>query len=146
MNSAKKQSAENNLHLRVMTAKAKIIARAEETARDFSATFGDTFTVNREYFIAEAEAKEHGKTAKEDLKAYIPAWMTSPRWNTGERRKAAKLNAYGLHRVLAVDMEDSTAREEHRHPNTDKPAWYIAHGGFSKDPRPTWTKEERRTA
>lgn len=143
MNSAKKQSAENNLHLRVMTAKAKIIAHAEEIARVFLENFGGTLEEYVKYFMTEAEEKTEAKTKKEDIADYVPLWMTPSRWTTGERRTAAKLNAYGINRVLRVDgySKDRNADEEHRHSNSDKPAIYVTDSGFHKDPRPTWTKK-----
>lgn len=134
MYSTIKQSAENNLHLRVTTAKAKIIARAEAIARDFAEEYPEATTDFNAYFIAEAEAKANAKTEKESTADYVPSWMSATRWTTGERRTAAKLKAYGLQRVLRVDghSKDRNAYEERR--------------PYNKDPRHSLTKADRRTA
>ncbi len=135
MKSAIKHSAENNLHLRVMTAKAKIIARAEAIAREFAEEYPEATTDFNAYFIAEAEAKANAKTEKESTADYVPSWMSATRWTTGERRTAAKLKMYGYKRILRADgyHKDPNAYEEHRPYNKEAP-------------RHSLTKEDRRTA
>lgn len=74
-------------------------ALGSEFARIFKNGDPNARRMYTKLFVGEALAKFHSKPEKFPLKDYVPSWMTSPIWTTGDRRTAAKLNAYGINRV-----------------------------------------------
>ena len=81
-------------------------ALGREHARLFANGDQHEATVYTRLFTEEALTKLRNKPEKFPLKDYLPSWMTAPRWTTGTRRKAAKMEAYGLNRVPFLTTVD----------------------------------------
>lgn len=93
----------NSVTLAIRKEITRIKNNARELGRDFASTFKHSDPharrVYTRLFAGEALTKLRNKPEKFSLKDYVPSWMTRPIWTTGDRRTAAKLNAYGLNRV-----------------------------------------------
>lgn len=133
---------ENALLLRVKFAEEKAVSRAKKTAREFADIFhpeydAEKFNRYEAAFIEEALEKAHEEPQKESILDYVPSWMQSPRWTSGFRREIAKMNAYGLQRVIKGDLyrEETRAFEECRLTNSDKSPRY------ARNVQPSLTKE-----
>lgn len=92
-------SATRTIRNEIARIKKNARALGREFARIFKNGDPDARRMYTKQFTEEALAKFNSKPEKFSLKDYVPSWMTRPIWTTGDRRTAAKLNAYGLNRV-----------------------------------------------
>lgn len=110
-------------HNEITRAKNNEIARIKHDAHARAVEWAEIFKHGDPQEEAEYERllteegleKFNAMPEKLSLRDFVPSWMTATRWTTGERRKAAKLNAYGINRVAWYETlaQQNKPREEY---------------------------------